>query len=245
MFIEQDYNGYQPEQHRIWTDLFARRMLDLVDQGCDAYLDGAQKICLPSNRMPDLAELNAYLTPLTGWQVRAVPGYIAAREFFGCLAVRQFPSTITIRNAEQFTYLPEPDIFHDVFGHVPMHAHPAFGDFLQRLGEAGMAASSEAEIRQLQNLFWFTIEFGLIHENGHLKLYGSGLVSSPGEGRHALTNAVEKRPFKLEEVIETDFEIDHFQPLLYVIDSFDQLVDAADDFIRKLRHNRETFAKAS
>src|SRR4051812_32611909 len=101
MFIEQDYNGYEAEQHRIWTDLFARRMLDLVDQGCDAYLEGAQKIRLPSNRMPDLAELNGYLTPLTGWQVRAVPGYIAAREFFACLAVRQFPSTITIRNAEQ------------------------------------------------------------------------------------------------------------------------------------------------
>ncbi|MBC7545429.1 MAG: phenylalanine 4-monooxygenase [Candidatus Sericytochromatia bacterium] len=245
MFIEQDYTQYTAAQHRIWSDLYERRMLDLCEQGCRAYLDGAQKICLPGNRMPELAELNSYLTPLTGWQVRAVPGYIPARDFFSCLAVRQFPSTITIRNAEQFNYLPEPDIFHDVFGHVPMHAHDEFGDFLQRLGEAGRMATSEAEIRHLQNLFWFTIEFGLIQEEGHTKLYGSGLVSSPGEGRHALTNAVEKRPFKLEEVIETDFEIDHFQPLLYVIDGFDQLVSAADAFIDGLRHNRDTFAKAS
>jgi phenylalanine-4-hydroxylase len=245
MFIEQDYSAYTPEQHRIWAELYARRMDELVTQGCRAYLDGAQKIRLPGERLPDLAELNGYLTPLTGWKVRAVPGYIPAREFFSCLSRRDFPSTITIRTPEQFMYLPEPDIFHDVFGHVPMHAHPEFGDFLQRIGEAGLLAVSDAEVRHLQNLFWFTIEFGLMHEDGRLKLYGSGLISSPGEGTHSLTNAVEKRPFNLEQVIETDFEIDHYQPLLYVIDGFDQLVEAADAFIERLRAGREALAKAS
>ena len=245
-FIQQDYEAYTPEQHQIWRDLYARRMAELVDQGCAAYLAGARRIRLPGDRLPDLTELNGYLTPLTGWVVRAVPGYIPAQEFFACLAQRIFPSTITIRNAEQFMYLPEPDIFHDVFGHVPMHAHPEFGDFLQRLGEAGLLAQSAADLRQLQNLFWFTIEFGLVREEGRLKLYGSGLISSPGEGSHALTSPeVERRPFDLERVIETDFEIDHYQPILYVIEGFEQLVAAADSFIWRLRHGREPLAKAS
>jgi phenylalanine-4-hydroxylase len=245
MFIEQDVSAYTPEQHAIWRDLYWRRMDELVTQGCQAYLDGARLIRLPGDHLPDLAELNSFLTPLTGWRVRAVPGYIPARDFFACLSRRDFPSTISIRPPEQFMYLPEPDIFHDVFGHVPMHAHREFGDFLQRIGEAGLLATSEADVRHLQNLFWFTIEFGLVHEDGRLKLYGSGLISSPGEGMHSLTDAVEKRPFNLEEVIETDFEIDHYQPLLYVIEGFDQLVSAADAFIDRLRSRRDTLAKAS
>lgn len=240
MFIEQDYKQYTADEHAIWRELFARRMDELITTGSRAYLEGAQLIRLPGDRLPDLAELNGYLTPLTGWQVKAVPGYIAAREFFGCLAKRDFPSTITIRRRDQLEYLPEPDIFHDVFGHVPMHAHPEFGDFLQRIGEAGLLAESEADVRHLQNLFWHTIEFGLIHEDGRIKLYGSGLISSPGEGKHCLTDAVEKRPFNLAQVIESDFEIDHFQPLLYVIDGWDQLVSAADEFIDKLRARRES-----
>jgi phenylalanine-4-hydroxylase len=173
--------------------------------------------------------------PLTGWQSKAVPGYLPAKAFFACLARREFPTTIVIRPKESIDYLPEPDIFHDIFGHVPLHADPTFADFLQTYGKAALTTDDPHHTERLARLFWFTVEFGLIREGGRNRLYGSGLISSPGESKHALTSKeVDRRPFDLEAVCNTSFEIDHFQPILYVLDSFEQLRDAMDTYAKRL-----------
>jgi len=180
--------------------------------------------------VPKLDDINARLKPLTGWQAAAVPGYLPARDFFEALSQRRFPTTITVRPLKQIDYLPEPDIFHDVFGHVPLHSNPVFADFLQHYGRVALQAHGEQELTELARIFWFSVEFGLIREEGQVKLFGSGLMSSAGEGPHALSDEVEKRDFDLHSVVNQSFEIDHFQPLLFVIDSFEQLYEAVEDW---------------
>jgi phenylalanine-4-hydroxylase len=179
--------------------------------------------------------VNHFLEKLTGWQSRAVPGYLPAKAFFACLARREFPTTVVIRPKESLDYLPEPDIFHDIFGHVPLHADPIFADFLQTYGKAALLTDDPYHTERLARLFWFTVEFGLIREAGEIKLYGSGLISSPGESLHALTSdKVDRRPFDLETVCNTSFEIDHYQPILYVLESFEQLRDAMNSYANRL-----------
>lgn len=236
-FIDQNYAGYTPENHAVWKLLYERRIAELEAQASRVYLDGLRTLEIYADRVPQLSDINARLGPVTGWTSRAVPGYIPADEFFACLARRDFPTTITVRPREQLDYLPEPDIFHDVFGHVPMHANKIFGDFLQAYGEAALNCGGEPRLTELQRLFWFTVEFGLIREGGQLKLYGSGLISSPGEGKHCLESAaVERVDFDLQRVIAQPFEIDRYQPILFVIDSYQQLYDALADYRRRQLH---------
>jgi phenylalanine-4-hydroxylase len=235
MYIAQNYEGYSAENQATWTTLFDQQMEYLAETASDVYLNGARAINLRRDRIPPVKDINARLQPLTGWQSRPVPGYIPAMGFFACLSRREFPTTIVIRPADSIDYLPEPDIFHDIFGHVPLHADPVFSDFLQTYGQAALNTDDDAHTERLARLFWFTVEFGLIEEAGRLKLYGSGLISSPGEARHALTSAeVERRPFDLETVCETTFEIDHYQPILYVLESFAQLRDAMETYANRL-----------
>ena len=236
-FIEQDYSRYTQTDHEVWRKLYERRMGELKSQACRAYLQGIQALQIYADRVPQLADINARLGPVTGWKSMAVPGYIPAEKFFSCLSQRKFPTTITVRPPEQLDYLPEPDIFHDVFGHVPMHADPIFGDFLQRYGQVALEASGSQQVTELQRLFWFTVEFGLMREDGRLKLYGSGLISSPGEGRHCLeSDEVQRVDFNLGKVIAQDFDIDHYQPILFVVDEFQQLYDALDEYRRDFMH---------
>jgi phenylalanine-4-hydroxylase len=233
LYIDQRYAGYSAENQAAWRALYGAQMPFLARHASAAWLTGASAIALGPEAIPRLHEINARLGPMTGWQSRAVPGYLPPRAFFACLARREFPTTIVIRPRSQLGYLPQPDIFHDVFGHVPLHADPVFADFLQTWGQAALAACGEAQLERLTRLFWFTVEFGLIRENGELRLYGSGLISSPGEARFALESRdVERRPFELERVCATPFEIDHYQPLLFVLDSFAQLRDAMRDWAR-------------
>jgi phenylalanine-4-hydroxylase len=188
--------------------------------GTQVFLQGLEKLSLNETTIPQLSDLNGKLQPLTGFQAIPVVGYLGATEFFKHLQQRKFPTVTRVRNETQMDYLPEPDIFHDVAGHVPMHTDPTFAAVLQRFGSL---PHNEAIAR----FFWFTIEFGLIEERGQLKAYGSGLMSSFGELDYALTSPnVDRRPFQLAEVMATPFEIDHFQNRLYVIESFDQLYDA-------------------
>jgi phenylalanine-4-hydroxylase len=235
LYIEQNYDGYTEENQETWRLLFERQMDFLQDTASDTYLTGAKAINLRPDRIPAVKDINARLEPLTGWQSRPVPGYIPAKGFFACLSRREFPTTIVIRPKESIDYLPEPDIFHDIFGHVPLHADPVFSDFLQTYGEAALKTDDENHTERLARLFWFTVEFGLINEGGRVKLYGSGLISSPGEAKHALESPdVERRPFDLETVCNTSFEIDHYQPILYVLESFEQLRDAMETYARRL-----------
>lgn len=238
VYIDQRYSGYTAENQETWQTLYDRQMAYLEECASNVYLSGARSIRLVRDHIPYLEgpkSINTYLRQLTGWQSRAVPGYIPAKAFFACLARREFPTTIVIRPKESIDYLPEPDIFHDVFGHVPLHADPVFADFLQTYGKAALTTDDPDHTERLARLFWFTVEFGLIREDGRLKLYGSGLISSPGESRHALTSPdVDRRPFDLERVCDTSFEINHFQPILYVLDSFQQLRDAMMTYANRL-----------
>ena len=237
-YIGQNYDGYTAENQETWRVLYDRQMAYLANNASEDYLSGARSINLVRDHIPYLEgpqSVNTFLMPLTGWQSKAVPGYLPAKAFFACLARREFPTTIVIRSRESIDYLPEPDIFHDIFGHVPLHADPIFADFLQTYGKAAVSTDDPHHTERLARLFWFTVEFGLIREGGRNRLYGSGLISSPGESAHALDSKdVDRRPFDLETVCNTSFEIDHYQPILYVLESFDQLRDAMNTYAQRL-----------
>lgn len=240
LFIKQPYELYSDANHDAWRRLYARMLPRWRSFATDAFIRGLDSLCLDPDRIPRLDDVNKYLAAQTGFRAVAVSGYVPAADFFGCLARREFPTTITIRDGATLDYLPEPDIFHDIAGHVPMHADVAFADVLQRLGACvvratrvvsessapdreARAASTE---RAIARFFWFTIEFGLMRgPNGNgLRAYGSGLLSSYGELEHSLRSPdVERAPFELDRVINQRFEIDHYQPLLFVVDGFDHL----------------------
>jgi phenylalanine-4-hydroxylase len=229
LFVEQRYDQYGAEAHDVWRILYERRMTTLREEGCELFLKGIERIGLAPDRVPDLAEVNQRLAAATGWAAVGVTGFIPAAQFFRCLERRRFPTTLAVRPREMLDYLPEPDIFHDVFGHVPLHAQPVFADFLQRFGELAAASRTEHELTAMARLFWFTVEFGLIREAGKVKVYGSGLISSHGDAMNALGPACDRRPFSLDAVLAQPFEIDHFQNVLFVIDSFDQLFEAVKE----------------
>jgi phenylalanine-4-hydroxylase len=227
--IEQDWTAYTPEQHAVWAELVARRLPQLREHACAAYLEGFEQIGLQADRLPDLAAVSARLRPRTGWQSTPVSGFLPADAFFAMLASRRFPTTTWIRSREALEYTPEPDIFHDVFGHVPMHAHPVFADFLEHYGKVCAGLTRAEDLERMGRLFWFTVEFGVIREQGAVKVYGSGLVSSHGECTRVVEGAggVEVRRFDLEQVLEEPVDTGAMQGVLYAIESFEQLYDAA------------------
>jgi phenylalanine-4-hydroxylase len=227
-FVQQDWEGYAEAQHRVWETLYARRMPALRHTASRVFLEGAQAIGLDPGFIPVLATLNRRLVTRTGWSAVPVEGFLPAGEFFQCLARRMFPTTVTIRSADRLDYVPEPDIFHDVFGHVPLHADPVFADFLQRFGELASAAATPEATERMARLFWFTVEFGLIREAGAVKVYGSGLISSHADAANALGEGCERRPFRLEQVLDQPFKIDELQPVLFVVDGFGQLFEAVE-----------------
>lgn len=234
-FIRQEYNDYSTEEHDVWKTLYERRMPALEKTASRLFLDGAATIGLAPEVVPALTEINARLASRTGWRAVGVAGFIPASQFFHCLAGRKFPTTLRIRPRAQLDYLPEPDIFHDVFGHVPLHADPVFANFLQRFGDLGDACSSEAQTMALARLFWFTVEFGLIREAGATRIYGSGLISSHGDAANALSEKCERRPFTLSDVIATSFRTDQIQPVLYEIGSFNELFVAVEELSTQFR----------
>ena len=225
--IQQDWNAYTPEQHAVWSELVQRRMPQLREHACAEYLDGFKQIGLREDRLPNLMAVSALLEPRTGWNSTPVSGFLPADAFFEMLAARRFPTTTWLRSRESMDYTPEPDIFHDVFGHVPMHAHPVFADFLEHYGKicAGVIDRPEA-LERLGRLFWFTVEFGLIRQNGAIKVYGSGLISSHGECTRVLGGGCEVRDFNLDEVLAQEFDTGAMQPVLYAVESFEQIYEA-------------------
>lgn len=224
--VAQDMRRYDAEAHDVWRILYERRMATLRSTGSEVFLEGIERIGLSPTRVPDLADVNARLRKRTGWSAVGVKGFIPAAQFFQLLSLRRFPTTLIVRPREQLDYLPEPDIFHDVFGHVPLHSDPVFADFLQRFGALAADARSEEETTEMARLFWFTVEFGLIRERGETRIYGSGLISSHADAANALGDGRNRRPFDLDDVLAQPFEIDHLQDVLFVVESFDQLFDA-------------------
>jgi len=229
--IEQDWAAYTPEQHAIWRELVSRRMPQLEIHACAEYLDGFKQIGLQADQLPDLNAVSARLQPRTGWSSTPVSGFLPADAFFEMLAARKFPTTTWIRGRDAMEYTPEPDIFHDVFGHVPMHAHPVFADFLEHYGKVCAQLTDQGDLERMGRLFWFTVEFGVIREQGAIKVYGSGLISSHGECTQVVerSNGLEIREFDLEKVLDTVVDVSKMQPVLYAIESFDQIYEATKE----------------
>lgn len=241
LYIHQPYELYSAENHETWSRLYARMQDRWQRYANGRFLEGIQKLNLDPERVPRLEEVNRFLQPLTGFRAKPVSGYVPAYLFFDCLRRREFPTTITVRDGRSLDYLPEPDIFHDIAGHVPMHTDPAFAQALVRFGEFARGAAArvsrigdeEERVRRLSSVvkalarfFWFSVEFGLMREGKELRVYGSGLLSSYGEIGHCIESPdVQRYPFRLEWVINQCFEIDHYQPLLFVVEGFDHLFE--------------------
>lgn len=232
-FIEQRYDAYDAESHDVWRMLYERRMDALRDTASEVFLDGIDRIGLAPDRVPELADVNRRLAAHTGWRALGVQGFIPAPQFFACLARREFPTTLIVRPRAQLDYLPEPDIFHDVFGHVPLHSDPVFAAFLQEFGALASEARTEEETTAMARLFWFTVEFGLVRERGEVRIYGSGLISSHADAANALGPHCDRRPFDLDAVLAQPFEIDHIQDVLFVVESFEQLFGAVEILRRR------------
>jgi phenylalanine-4-hydroxylase len=223
--IDQDWDRFSAEEHGVWDTLFARQVAMLPGRASDAFLRGIDVLRLEKPGIPDFAELNARLMAATGWQVVAVPGLVPDDVFFDHLANRRFVSGNFIRRADQLDYLQEPDVFHDVFGHVPMLADPVFADYMQAYGKGGLRSLGFGALHKLARLYWYTVEFGLVREHGALRIYGAGIVSSYGESIFALDDPSPNRiGFDLERVMRTEYRIDDYQQNYFVIDSYDSLL---------------------
>lgn len=222
--VPQDWDRYTADEHAVWDRLFARQAAMLKERACDAFLRGMEVLHLSRPGIPDFRELSQKLAALTGWQVVAVPGLVPDDVFFTHLANRRFVAGRFIRRPDQLDYLQEPDVFHDVFGHVPLLSDPVFADYMQAYGEGGLKSMRFGALNKLARLYWYTVEFGLIRERGALRLYGSGIVSSFGESHYALESGTPNRiAFDLERVMRTNYKIDDYQQTYFVIDSFEEL----------------------
>ena len=223
--VPQDWASYTPDEHAIWDTLFARQAKLLPGRASNAYLRGLDVLRLSKPGIPDFEELSDRLMQLTGWQVVAVPGLVPDDVFFDHMANRRFVAGNFIRRADQLDYLQEPDVFHDVFGHVPMLADPVFADYLVAYGQGGQRAFGLGGLKYLSRLYWYTVEFGLIAEPEGLRIYGAGIVSSASESLFALDDPSPNRiGFDLARVMRTEYRIDDFQQNYFVIPSFDELL---------------------
>ena len=255
-FIHQPYELYSDENQDTWRKLY-QRIRPLWEKYANRkFMQGVENLMLDPEQIPRLEDVNKYLQPMTGFEAKAVAGYVPAYVFFDCLRQRQFPTTITIREGQQLDYLPEPDIFHDIAGHVPMHTDTRFADVLVRFGEVARTAALRAQqlcdkdrtqrdsivksnVRAMARFFWFTIEFGLMQQGNDLKVYGSGLLSSRSEIEYCIESPlVQRYPAKLEWMINQYFEINHFQELLFVVDSFNHLFDLVDQLEQWLHQGK-------
>ena len=223
--IPQAWEHYTTQDHATWDTLFARQSAMLPGRASEAFLRGIDVLKLSKPGIPDFAELSERLTAATGWRVVAVPGLIPDDVFFDHLANRTFVAGNFIRRPDQLDYLQEPDVFHDVFGHVPMLADPVFADYMVAYGRGGQRAGSLGALKRLARLYWYTVEFGLVEEAGGLRIYGSGIVSSHGESIFALDDASPNRiRFDLKRVMRTDYRIDDYQQTYFIIPSFEDLL---------------------
>ena len=225
--VPQDWAHYTAEEHATWDTLFARQGKLLPGRASDAYLRGLDVLHLTKPGIPDFEELSERLMKLTGWQVVAVPGLVPDDVFFDHMANRRFVAGNFIRRPDQLDYIQEPDVFHDVFGHVPMLSDPVFADYLEAYGRGGQRAMELGALKQLGRLYWYTVEFGLVAEPEGLRIYGAGIVSSAAETRFALdSDSPNRLGFDLRRVMRSEYRIDDFQQNYFVIDSFDALLKA-------------------
>ncbi|MBS0445708.1 MAG: phenylalanine 4-monooxygenase [Proteobacteria bacterium] len=228
---EQPWHLYTAADHDLYRRLYERQASQLEGLACGEFIDAVGQLGAPA-QIPRFDALSERLMRATGWEVVAVPGLIPEEAFFSLLSRRKFPVTGWIRKPEEFDYVVEPDVFHDLFGHVPLLFNPVFADYMQAYGAGGLKASRLEACEYLARLYWYTVEFGLIRTGDGLRAYGAGILSSAGELRHSVTSAAPRRVgFDLERIMRTRYKIDSYQASYFVIDSFEQLFDAtAPDF---------------
>ena len=223
--VPQQWERFTAKEHAVWDTLFARQTAMLPGRASDAFLRGVDVLRLSKPGIPDFVELSGRLMAATGWRVVAVPGLVPDAVFFDHLANRTFVAGNFIRTPDQLDYLKEPDVFHDVFGHVPMLADPVFADYMAAYGRGGQRAGSLGALKRLARLYWYTVEFGLVEDAGALRIYGAGIVSSHGESLFALDDPSPNRiRFDLNRVMRTEYKIDDYQQSYFVIPSFDELL---------------------
>jgi len=229
--VEQPWSTYTPEDHQTWATLFERQQNVLVGRAAREFIENQRKFGMTPQAIPKFADLNHVLKQTTGWELIGVEGLLPELTFFDHLANRRFPVTWWIRKPAQIDYISEPDLFHDLFGHVPLLLNPVFADYMQAYGKGGVKAhaiGTEALVN-LTRLYWYTVEFGLIKQDDGLRIYGSGIVSSKGESIHCLESPAPNRiGFDLKRIMRTRYRIDTYQKTYFVIDSYEQLIRATE-----------------
>ncbi|MCX6208329.1 MAG: phenylalanine 4-monooxygenase, partial [Bacteroidetes bacterium] len=225
--LQQHYNDYTNEDFDVWKILYERQKPQLEKFAASEYLQGLDKINFTANEIPNIDKTNALLAKQTGWQLIVVPGIIKEPDFFNLLSQKKFPATTWLRKKEQLDYLPEPDMFHDVFGHAPLLSNQSYVNFFKGMSDIALKhIDNQDKIDLLGRLYWFTIEFGMIRENGQLKIYGAGIISSKGETLHCLSEKTTHLPFDVQTIMNTPYRTDILQEKYFVIDSFEQLYDS-------------------
>lgn len=223
--IDQGWAQYTTQEHQVWRTLFDRQTHLLPELACDAFVQGMQDLPMGPDKIPDFRELSEALKPRTGWEIVAVPGLVPDDVFFTHLANRRFPAGNFIRKPHELDYLEEPDVFHDVFGHVPMLMHPVMADFIQAYGIGGLRAQGIGKLKELARVYWYTVEFGLVQEKQGMRIYGAGIASSYSESKFSVQDASPNRiAFELERVMRTNYRIDDFQETYFVLDNIDDLL---------------------
>jgi len=229
---EIDYPDYPDSDQKSWRYLYNRQMQFLPGRACEEYIEGAGKLNLSPNKIPYLKNLSHIFYESTGWKVARVPGLIHEQDFFGLLREKVFPSTDYIRRKEELDYTPAPDLFHDIFGHMPLLTNKSFASFYQMFGEAALNADG-INRKYLETFHWFTVEFGLIRKSEGIRIYGAGIVSSHGEVQNALSNNVMVKDFNPEIIIKQEYDVWHLQPILFAIESFEQLENGFKEWTKK------------
>jgi len=231
----QDYSTYTPEDFHVWRLLYERQLPFVQANASQLYLDALDKIGFNAEEIPHFDETSKRLQQYTGWQLVVVPELVPQKAFFEMLTNKTFPATCWLRAFEELDYIEEPDMFHDVFGHVPLLVNSDYATFMQDFGKLAMKWIDTPEaIPILARVYWFTIEFGLLHENGKNKIFGAGIISSIGETQHVFKEESQKVPFNIKEMLTTEYRIDTLQPRYFVIDSFDQLCNAIPQIDKQL-----------
>ena len=223
----QDYNVYTSEDFHVWKVLFERQISHVKEHASSLYLEALDIIGFNAEEIPDFEKTTDILKQQSGWQITTVPELVPQQDFFQMLINKQFPATCWLRTMEELNYIEEPDMFHDVFGHIPLLVNPAYAQFMHSFGELAMKWIDDAEaIAILARVYWYTIEFGLLNEEGQNKIFGAGIISSTGETAHVCSNDSIKTPFSIDDMLNTPYRIDTLQPKFYVMDSFEQLCSA-------------------
>lgn len=240
--MKQNYDKYSAEDKAVWSTLFNRQKELLEKNAAPEFLRALEEIKFSSEKIPDFREVDAILMAKTGWSLEVVEGIINEYDFFNLLSTKKFPATTWLRKLNELDYLPEPDMFHDVFGHVPLLVNKEYTNLFERIGRLGVKHSDDAKIlHQLGRFYWFTIEFGLVKFKDELKIYGAGIISSNGESKYALSSTPQHLPFDVQAIINTDFENDKIQDKYFVLDSFNQLYNCMDELERLI--HEESFSK--